>query len=127
MAKFLSDEYLANATAALAAHSGFTSSIANTELALQFAVSEAPEGDISYYITVADGNAVMASGALSDPDLTINSTYETAVAVSKGELNTQMAFMTGKLKVEGNLAKLLMNNAMLGEFANALSDLDVEY
>ena len=69
----------------------------------------------------------MASGTLADADVTISNTYDTAVDISKGDLNTQMAFMTGKLKVEGNMAKLLMNQAMLGEFAEALSGLDVEY
>ena len=127
MAQFLSDEYLANATDALAAHSGFGAAIANTELALQFNVSDAPDGEITYYITVSDGAAQMASGTLADADVTISNTYDTAVDISKGDLNTQMAFMTGKLKVEGNMAKLLMNQAMLGEFAEALSGLDVEY
>ena len=127
MAQFLSDEYLANATDALAAHSGFGAAIANAELALQFNVSDAPDGEIMYFITVSDGVAHMASGSLADADVTISNTYDTAVDISKGDLNTQMAFMTGKLKVEGNMAKLLMNQAMLGEFAEALSSLDVEY
>ena len=63
----------------------------------------------------------------SDPDATITNDYETAMAISKGELNTQMAFMTGKLKVSGNMAKLMMNQPMLTQFANAAAALDVEY
>ena len=101
--------------------------IANTELTLQFVVTDAPDGEIRYHITVADGAAALASGTLDDADATITNTYETAVGISQGELNTQMAFMTGKLKVEGNMAKLLMNQSMLGEFAEAMSDVDVEY
>ena len=60
-------------------------------------------------------------------DATITNDYETAVAISKGELNSQMAFMTGKIKVGGNMAKLMMNQALLGQFASASADLDVEY
>ena len=127
MAQFLSDDYFSNATAALATHSGFTNAIANTDLSLQFNVTDAPDGEILYHITVGDGSAVIAGGTIPDPDVTISNTYETAVSISKGDLNTQMAFMTGKLKVEGNMAKLLMNQSMLGEFAEALSSLDVEY
>jgi putative sterol carrier protein len=38
-----------------------------------------------------------------------------------------MAFMTGKLKVSGNMAKLMMNQAMLGQFAAASAGVQVEY
>jgi len=127
MAQFLSDEYMGEATAALADHPGFTSAIANTALDLQFVVTDGPAGEISYYVAVADGTADMVRGTLDNPDVTVSSTYDTAVGVSKGELNTQMAFMTGKLKVDGNMAKLLMNQAMLTEFAHALSSIPVAY
>ena len=116
-----------DATAALASHDRFTSAIANTTLSIQFSVSDTPEGPVSYHVDVADGSATMARGAADAPDVTITHTYDTAVSISKGELNTQMAFMTGKLKVDGNMAKLMMNQAMLTEFAEALSDLTVEY
>ena len=61
------------------------------------------------------------------PDVTVTNTYETAVGISTGELNTQMAFMTGKLKVAGNMAALMRHQAVINQFATALSSLDVEY
>ena len=118
MAKFLTPEWLAELTETLNGHDGFSSAIANVDLSLQFEVSDAPKGsESSYAIAIADGRA----------DVTISNDYATAVAVSKGELNTQMAFMTGKLKVSGNMAKLMMNQAMLGQFAAAAGEMDVEY
>ncbi len=69
----------------------------------------------------------MALGTLDNPDVTVAQSYETASAISKGELNTQTAFMTGKLKVSGNLAKLMMHQAAIQQWAAAVSDLDVEY
>jgi putative sterol carrier protein len=127
MSQFLSDEFMTEATAALAEHAGFSAAIAGTALDLQFVVSESPEGEISYYVAVADGTADMTRGTLDGADVTVRSTYETAVGISQGDINTQMAFMTGKLKVEGNVAKLLMNQTMLTEYARALSEIDVEY
>ena len=59
--------------------------------------------------------------------MTIINSYETAVAISKGELNTQMAFMTGKLKVEGNIGKLMMHQSMLSQYAAAAAGATVEY
>jgi putative sterol carrier protein len=127
MAQFLSDQFMSEATASLADHAGFATAIANTALELQFVVTDSPEGEIPYYVSVADGSADMARGTLETADVTIRSTYETAVGISKGEINTQMAFMTGKLKVDGNMAKLLMNQAMLSEYAHALGDMDIDY
>jgi putative sterol carrier protein len=109
-------------------HEGFKASIANVDLTLQFETTDPPEGAESvYYIAVADGAAKAAPGPAEDADATITSNYETAMAISKGELNTQMAFMTGKLKVSGNMAKLMMNQAMLGQYAAATADVEVEY
>ena len=125
--QFLSDEHMAAATAALAADSDFTNSIANINMGLQFEVTEGPSGDISYYLTIADGSAAMETGELDGADVSISSTYETAAAMFKGELNTQMAFMTGKIKVAGNMAVLMMNQSVITKWGSAMSDLDVDY
>ena len=128
MAKFMTAEWLDALTEILNAHEGFAGSIANTELSLQFEVPDAPEGtEGTYHLKIADGTATCGVGAMEDADATITNDYETAVAMSKGELNTQMAFMTGKIKVAGNMAKLMMNQAMLGEYANAAAGLEIEY
>jgi putative sterol carrier protein len=128
VAKFLTAEWLADLSTAVNAHSGFKSAIANVDLTLQFVISDAPEGtEPHYYIAVSDGSATAAPGDAAEPDVTITNNYETAVAVSKGETNTQMAFMTGKIKVSGNMAKLMMNQAMLAQFAAATAGMKVEY
>ena len=127
MAQFLSDEFMTEATEKLNTHPGFANSIANVQLTVQFNVTETPEGELPYYLAVADGNATMARGTLDDAEVSITNDYETQMGISKGEINTQMAFMTGKLKVQGNMAKLMMNQAMFNQFTAALSDMDVEY
>lgn len=126
--KFLTTEWLEALTATLAAHEGFKSAIGNTELALQFDVPDAPEGrEKSYLIAIGGGGARATAGAGASPDVTITQNYETAMSMSKGELNTQMAFMTGKIKVAGNMAKLITNQAMLTQFAAASAGMAVEY
>jgi putative sterol carrier protein len=115
-------------TETINAHEGFKTSIADVELTLQFETTDAPEGtEPTYHIAITGGAATTAPGPADNADATISSSYETAVAISKGEINTQMAFMTGKLKVAGNMAKLMMNQAMLGEYAAASAGVDVEY
>jgi putative sterol carrier protein len=128
VAKFMSAEWLEALIAALNSHEGFTGATANTEMSLLFNVPDAPEDvEDSYFLQIANGAATGQSGGGEDADVTITNNYETAVAISKGELNTQMAFMTGKIKVDGNMAKLMMNQAALAEFANASAGLEVEY
>ena len=127
MSKFLSDEYMTTATAALADDASFSAAIANVALGLQFVVTGGPDGDVSYHLDVADGTGKLATGTLDEPHVTVTNDYETSVGISKGDLNTQMAFMTGKLKVEGDMAKLMMHQNVINALSSALSGVDVVY
>lgn len=127
MSKFLSEEWTADVTAAMASHEGFKNAIGAAELGIQFNVDDAPDGESAYYLAASGGVSNMALGTLDNPDVTVNQSYETAAAISKGELNTQTAFMTGKLKVSGNLAKLMMHQAAVQQWAAAVSELEVDY
>lgn len=127
MAKFLSDDHYAAAKEALNSDAGFQNSIANVDLSVQFDVSDGPDGDFSYYLTIADGAVDTAPGPLEGADVTVGSDFETSKAISKGELNVQMAFMTGKIKVGGNMAKIMMHQSVINDYARVLSGLDVEY
>ena len=128
MVQFLTNDWLSALTETLNGHDGFKAAIANVDLTLQFEVGDAPDGaEGRYFIAIGDGAAEVGAGDATTPDATILNNYETAVAISKGDLNTQMAFMTGKLKVTGNMAKLMMNQSMLTQFAEAASTLDVDY
>jgi putative sterol carrier protein len=125
--QFLSEDHMATATAALQADDDFVSSIANVNMGLQFQVTEGPGGDIDYYLDVGDGTATMALGELDGADVSISSTYETAEAMFKGDLNTQMAFMTGKIKVAGNMAILMMNQGAIDKWGSAMAGLEIDY
>ncbi len=127
MAKFLSEGHMAAGTAALNDDAGFATAMTNVGLGLQFSVTDAPDGEIDYYLTVGDGAAVLALGTLEDADASVSSDYETAAAIAKGELNVQMAFMTGKIKVGGNMAKVMMYQGLINEFARVSSTLDLDY
>ena len=127
MAQFLSEDHMAAGTASLNEDAGFTAAMDNVDLGLQFNVTDAPDGEIDYYLTVGDGVSVLALGALEDADASVGSDYETAAAIAKGELNVQMAFMTGKIKVGGNMAKVMMYQGLINEFARVSSTLDLDF
>ncbi len=127
MATFLSEDHFNLASEGLNSDPGFLNAIANVDLSVQFDVTGTPAGEVSYYLKVADGSAETQLGPLDGADVTVSSDYETSQAISKGELNVQMAFMTGKIKVGGNMAKIMMHQGVLNEYARVLSGLDIEY
>ncbi|MEX2655545.1 MAG: SCP2 sterol-binding domain-containing protein [Acidimicrobiia bacterium] len=125
--KFLSAEWAQAVEDALNSHPGFKSAIGNADLGLQFNVSDTPDGDTAYYLKSSGGSTELTLGTLDNADVTIGQTYDTASAIAKGDLNTQTAFMTGKLKVAGNLAKLMMHQAAIQQWQAATADVEVEY
>ena len=127
MATFLSEEHMTTGTEALNADAGFQGAMSGVDLGLQFEVTDAPTGSIDYYLTVGDGAATLALGTLTDADASVSSDYETAAAIAKGELNVQMAFMSGKIKVGGNMAKVMMYQSLINEFARVSSTLGLEF
>jgi putative sterol carrier protein len=127
VSKFLSEEWAAEVTTALNNHQGFKNAIGNADLTIQFNTTDTPDGEVDYYLQAGGGDARMAIGALEGADVTVKQTYDTATAISTGDLNTQTAFMTGKLKVSGNLAKLMMHQSAIQQWSSAVSQLDVEY
>lgn len=126
--KFLSEEWMVAMGEAANADEAFREAVTETDLLLQFHVTEVPDGDdVKYTLSVAGGQAALALGDNEDADATITNSHETASEISKGELNTQMAFMTGKLKVGGNMAKVMMHQGQINQFTKAVATVEVDY
>ncbi|MDE0120451.1 MAG: SCP2 sterol-binding domain-containing protein [bacterium] len=125
--KFLSPEWLSEVTTALENHQGFQEAARDMELAIQFNVLESPLGDTGYHLMITPQAITIALGVREDLDITISQNYETAAAIMKGDLNVQSAFITGKIKVSGNLAKLMLHRNGIEQWLAAVSDIDVEY
>jgi putative sterol carrier protein len=121
--KYLSDEWATAATEALNSNDSFKNAINNVTLSVQQNVTGGPDGDTGYFMKLDGGNAQMAIGQAENPDVTIGQDYATAVAIAKGELNAQNAFMTGKLKVSGNMAKLMQHQGAFAGLEGALKPL----
>jgi SCP-2 sterol transfer family len=80
----------------------------NANASIQYEVSGGPEGDISYYWVLVRGKLRDARlGTLPDADFSLRMSYDTSVKIQQGELNPNVAFMTGKMKANGNVGKLL--------------------
>ena len=58
-------------------------------------------------ITIANGNATVSAGKAENPSITITMEASNFINLLQGKLNGQMAFMTGKLKIKGDMALAL--------------------
>ena len=60
------------------------------------------QGAGQWLVKVDDGNVTVTQGG-GDADTTIETSDETMMAVIKGEQNPTTAYMTGKLKIKGDM------------------------
>lgn len=56
-----------------------------------------------WFATIVDGNATLTKGSADGPNVTITASSDDWIKIVSGSMNPQMAFMTGKLKVQGDL------------------------
>lgn len=75
---------------------------------VQYVVTGAPDGDVSYALVYDGGTLRDATlGARPDADVTVTIPYADAVRVQQGELDPNVAFMQGRAKVNGDMGVLL--------------------
>jgi len=75
---------------------------------IQYVVTGGPDGEIKYYWVLENGKLLESQlGEIADPEITMTSTYEDSVKIQQGELDANAAFMQGRMKVAGNMGKLM--------------------
>ena len=104
MARFLSPEWMAMARergSGLPERQGVSARV-------QHVVTGGPDGDVRYVTVVEDGRTVEQSlGDDPGADITMTTTYGDGALIARGELDAGVAFMQGRLKVAGDMAKVV--------------------
>ncbi|MGZ5297844.1 MAG: SCP2 sterol-binding domain-containing protein [Actinomycetota bacterium] len=124
--RFLSEEWAQALKAELNSREGFKEAAAGKTATIQQVIGGG-DGETHYWISLADGAIDMGIGDADGADATITETYDTAVALAKSELSPVTAFMTGKVKIAGNMGMLLGLQNVLSMLPGAMAAIDVEY
>ena len=108
--KFLSEEWVAEAKAIREQHAGDAPAPAHS-VRMNQVITDVPfgDGEIQAHMDTSNGEMEMDFGHLDNPDLTVTLDYATAKAILvDGNPQAGMqAFMAGKVKVDGDMTKLM--------------------
>ena len=124
--KFLSAEWAEALKNALNADGEFHEAAAGQHATIQQIIT-AEDGDTHYWIKLDGGAIDMGLGDVEAADATITQSYDTAVKLAKNETSAVSAFMTGKIKVGGNMGMLLGLQGAFAKLPDAMAKIDVEY
>jgi putative sterol carrier protein len=106
VAEFLSAAWI-EALDAAARAATLPEEAAGVTVTVEQVVRDAPGGECRYHLRIEDGHARVLRGPTAEPDLRLFADYDVAARIQRGELNAQHALAFGKLKVQGQFARLV--------------------
>jgi hypothetical protein len=111
---FLSDEWIEKARALREEYAGRTGPVV-TSIRMNLVVTAVPfgSGTKDAHLDTSSGELMLEQGHIESPDLTLTLEYDTAkaIVVDQNQQAAMQAFMGGRIKVEGDMSKLLAMQA----------------
>jgi len=86
--------------------------IEGLDAVIQFDLSGDDGGQ--FYLNIEDGNVTAIEGKHDNPRMTMKASADDWYKVMKGEMNGMQAFMSGKLKVTGDMGLAMKLQSALG-------------
>lgn len=114
MIRYLSLDWITALTTEVAASDHMREIAETHRIGVTQVVSDGPEGDVIYHLSVGDGQASFGAGPADPEDVKMEQDWDTAVAVATGELNAQEAFIGGRIRLYGDQQKLLDSQPVFG-------------
>jgi SCP-2 sterol transfer family len=119
--ELFSDAWLAALDRAATGDPALAETTAQLDLVVNQTVTGGPSGDIAYHVRFDHGTVHFAWGP--DPSATVafRADHATAEGLATGALSAQHAFMTGRLRVSGDLALLTRSSRALDHLGDAFA------
>ena len=112
--RFLSPEWLDRMQSSTADAS------ADATVSVHQRVTGGPDGDVEYTLRVAGGRVTFEPGP-GAADVELVSDYDTAAAISRGELSPAKAFAAGRLHVQGSVTSLVAHQEVFADLGMLLA------
>jgi hypothetical protein len=113
VSKFLSEEWMTEATKIREEFAG-QGTPSPHKIRMNMVITDGPEdigdgGTVNTHMDTSEGELKMGEGHLENPELTVTLDYATAKAifVDQNPQAGMQAFMAGKIKVQGDMTKLM--------------------
>lgn len=117
MVRFGSPQWVEQLDRVAAGHPGLAAATVDTHLVIGQDVTDGPQGHLAWHVVLHNGSVRVHPGQAPDAHVTFRQDHATAVAIARGELSAQTAFMVGRLRVSGDVSTLI-------EQQDALAGLD---
>ena len=92
-------------------HKSFSAEVAgNLQASYLFDISGAKGG--KWTLEIKEGKCNLKTGTCTNPTVTISISDQDWIAINQGKLNSQMAFMMGKLRVSGDMGLAMKLQSM---------------
>ncbi|MEZ5183481.1 MAG: SCP2 sterol-binding domain-containing protein [Acidimicrobiales bacterium] len=126
MVAFLSDEWVRALDRAEAADDDLRARCADLSLVIEQEVTDGPDGPVRFHVVLDHGTAAVRPGPAPHPTIRFSQDHETAADIARGRGSAQRAFMTGRLRVGGDLRVLLEHGEVLGQLGDVFAAVRAE-
>lgn len=113
MLPFLSPAWVAALDEAARASTTLADGCRDLDLIVQQEITGGPGGPIVFHLTLRAGEASVTAGPAAEPTIRFVQDHATARAIAAGTGSAQRAFMSGSLRVGGDLRVLLDHQDVL--------------
>jgi hypothetical protein len=128
--RYLSPEWIEAAGDAVATDDRLAAALTGVTLTVEQVVHE-PGGDdgdpagtgvpVTWHVAIDDGKVSLAAGPAAQADLRFTTDRATAAGIASGDLSAQRAFVEGRLRVGGDLSRLVAHQRAIAAVDDALA------
>ena len=95
----------------------------DVDLVVEQVVTGPGGGETAYHLVFGSGSVRVRPGRAEAASVAVQQSYETAVALARGELNAQQAMARGELRVSGDVGLLSRHGRSLGRLPDLFAEL----